>query len=96
METEAGAKNRNSEIRKSFCLAAENFLHEKNNLLSEFIYCMCHQTYTTDALVLCRLKLLNLELLEICDTIFDRTILTSSNFRIFNNTKYNVKTLILA
>ena len=96
MEKEAGAKNNNSDIRKSFCLAAENLLHEKMKLLSEFIYCISHQTYTKDSLVLCRLKLLNMELSEICDTIFDRSILTNSNFRIFNNTKYNVTTLILA
>ena len=87
---------KNDPIRKSFCLAAENLLHEKKNLLSEFIYCMCHQTYTKDAIVLCRLKLLNMELSEICDTIFDQAILTISNFRNFNNTKYNVKFLILA
>ena len=74
MEKWAGAKTNNSEIRKSFCLAAENLLHEKKNLLSEFIYCMSHQTYTKDALVLCRYKLLNMELSEICDTIFDRAI----------------------
>ena len=81
MEKEAGARNSNSEIRKSFYLAAENWLHE-TKILSEFIYCLCHQTYTKDALVLCRFKLLNVELLEICDTIFDRAILTHSNFRI--------------
>ena len=96
MEKEAGAKNNNSELRISFCVAAENLLHEKKNLLSQFIYCMCHQTYTKDALVLCRLNLLNMELSEICDTIFDPAILTSSNIGIFNNTKYNVNTLILA
>ena len=34
MEKEAGAKKKNLEIRKSFCLAAENLLHEK------IIYCL--------------------------------------------------------
>ena len=62
MEKEAGAKNSDSEIRISFCLAAENLLHEKKNLLSELIYCMCLQTYAKDALFLCWLKLLNMEL----------------------------------
>ena len=62
MEKEAGAKNNNSEIRTSFCLAADNLLLEKKNLLSELIYCMCHQIYTKDALFLYRLKLLNMEL----------------------------------
>ena len=71
MEKEAGAKNNNSEKRICFCLAAENLLHKKYNSLSEFIYYMCHLTYTKDALVLCRLKLLNMELSEICDIFFD-------------------------
>ena len=56
MEEEAGAKSNNSDYRICFCLATENLLHKK--ILSEFIYCICHQTYTKDALVLCRLKLL--------------------------------------
>ena len=80
MEKEAGAKSNNSEIRTSFCLAAENLLHEKKNLLSELIYCMCHQTYTKDASCLCRLNLLNMEVKDICDTIFGQAILTNSNF----------------
>ena len=33
MEKEAGAKNNNSEIRKSFCLAAENLLHGKKEFI---------------------------------------------------------------
>ena len=65
MEKATGAKNNNSDNRICFCLTAENLLHEKMYLMSEFIYCMCHQTYTKDALVLCRLKLLNIELSEI-------------------------------
>ena len=69
---------------------------KKKKLLSEFIHCMCHQKCTKDVLVLGRLKLLNIELSEICDTVFDRAILTNFNWRIFINTKYNVKTSILA
>ena len=65
---------------------------KKKNLLSVFIHCMCHQTYTKDALVLSGLKLLNIELSEICGTGLDRAILTNFNWRIYNNTKYDVKT----
>ena len=90
MEKEAGAKNSNSEIRKKIVSLQKTGYMNKNNLLSEFNYCMCHQTYTKGALVLCRLKLPNVELSEICDTIFDQAILTNSNFRILitQNTMY--------
>ena len=56
MEKEAWAKNNNSENRICFCLAAENLLNEKNNLLSVLVYCQCHKTYSKDTLALYRLK----------------------------------------
>ena len=93
-----GDRGQKQQLRNRVCfyLASENLLHEIENVLSEFIHCMCHQTYTKEALVLCRLKLLDIELSEICDTVFDRAIFTNFNWRIFSNTKYNVKTSILA
>ena len=71
MEKEAGAQNNNSEVEICFCLTAENVLHEKKNLLSVFICCICQQIYTTDVIFLCWLNKLNIEVSEICDTVFD-------------------------
>ena len=60
---------------------------KKKNLLAS-LFIMCYQTYTKYALVLCRLKLLNIQLSEICDSVFDQAILTNFNWCIFSNQKY--------
>ena len=58
---------------------------KKKEFIVKFIHFMCYQTYTKYALVLCRLKLLNIELSEICDNVFDQAILTNFNWCIFSN-----------
>ena len=85
MEMEAWAKNNNSKNRIYFCLAAE---------FIRCAYLLYHQSYSKDTLILYRLNLLNFELSEINDTVFDRATLTNYSWCIFNNTKQYEKTLI--